>query len=85
MSTIIHVAKLHIILAVTNKVIAIYHKRIQQCLDPVKGPKLLRRYGSNYINALTEAVTPIILIRDEAKRQLEQIKQITERNTNLEY
>ena len=54
-------------------------------MDPVKGPKLLRRYGSNYINALTEAVTPIILIRDEAKRQLEQIKQITERNPNLEY
>jgi hypothetical protein len=66
-------------------VIAVYHKRIQQCLDPIKGPKLLRRYGSNYINALTEAVTPIILIRDEAKRQLEQIKQITERNTDLEY
>lgn len=54
-------------------------------MDPVKGPKLLRRYGSNYVNTLTEAVTPIILIRDEAKRQLEQIKQITERNTNLEY
>ena len=59
-----------------------YHKRRQQWIDPVKGKKLLKRFGQTYMDDLTERVIILMAIKDKAEQKLQQLKDNV-RNTNL--
>lgn len=66
MEIIITVVYLHIIIYICDKLIKMYHKRRQQWIDPVKGKKLLKKFGPTYMDDLTERVIILMAIKDRA-------------------
>ena len=52
-----------------------YHKRRQQWIDPVKGKKLLKKFGPTYMDDLTEIVIILMAIKDRAEQKLQQLKE----------
>ena len=81
MEIIITVVYLHIIIYICDKLIKMYHKRRQQWIDPVKGKKLLKKFGPTYMDDLTERVIILMAIKDRAEQKLQQLKEDV-RNTN---
>ena len=84
MKIIITIAFLHLLIASCDVAIKAYHYRHEQWLDSVKGKKLLKHFGPNYMAALTEQIIPIMLIREEAVSRLEQIRLLLEKGFKIE-
>lgn len=75
MEIIITVVYLHIIIYICDKLIKMYHKRRQQWIDPVKGKKLMKKFGPTYMDDLTERVIILMAIKDRAEQKLQQLKE----------
>lgn len=56
--------------------VTLYYWRRRQWLHPVKGQALLRRYGPDYMNELTELITPILIAREQAEYTVNKIREM---------